>query len=174
MAQTAAPSTSSDLAHHVTPAGRTAVQHPPVTPGKVAMWLFLATEIMFFTGLIGSYIVLRAGSPPKAYSNLYAPATDLTGLMNTEGVFIEEVGPDRPQVIAAIRNVTGLDEEHAKEAGPAARPCEPAHPRHGPRTPRPARRMTRRPRSTSSLNRRARMSRSRSCTGTTGPSPTTT
>ena len=27
------------------------------------MWLFLATEIMFFTGLIGSYIVLRAGSP---------------------------------------------------------------------------------------------------------------
>ena len=35
------------------------------------MWLFLATEIMFFTGLIGSYIVLRAGSPPTAYSNLY-------------------------------------------------------------------------------------------------------
>jgi heme/copper-type cytochrome/quinol oxidase subunit 3 len=26
------------------------------------MWLFLATEIMFFTGLIGSYIVLRFGS----------------------------------------------------------------------------------------------------------------
>ena len=27
------------------------------------MWLFLATEVMFFTGLIGSYIVLRSGSP---------------------------------------------------------------------------------------------------------------
>ncbi|MBI3724974.1 heme-copper oxidase subunit III [bacterium] len=26
------------------------------------MWLFLATEIMFFTGLIGSYVVLRIGS----------------------------------------------------------------------------------------------------------------
>ncbi len=51
----------------------TAVQHPPVTPGKVAMWLFLATEVMFFTGLIGSYIVLRAGSPPTSYSNLYSP-----------------------------------------------------------------------------------------------------
>ena len=25
------------------------------------MWLFLATEVMFFTGLIGSYIVLRSG-----------------------------------------------------------------------------------------------------------------
>ena len=51
------------LADHVTPAATTSVQHPPVTPGKVAMWLFLSTEIMFFTGLIGSYIVLRAGSP---------------------------------------------------------------------------------------------------------------
>jgi len=30
--------------------------------GKFAMWLFLASEVMFFTGLIGSYIVLRAGS----------------------------------------------------------------------------------------------------------------
>ena len=37
------------------------------------MWLFLATEIMFFTGLIGSYIVLRAGSPATAYTNLYPP-----------------------------------------------------------------------------------------------------
>ncbi len=53
--------------------------HPtaPVTPGKVAMWLFLATEIMFFTALIGTYIVLRAGSPAHAFSNLAAPGTPL-------------------------------------------------------------------------------------------------
>lgn len=31
----------------------------PVSNGKLAMWLFLVTEIMFFTGLIGTYIVLR-------------------------------------------------------------------------------------------------------------------
>ncbi len=49
------------------------VQGPPVSPGKVAMWLFLATEVMFFTGLIGTYIVLRAGSPSTAYSNKYPP-----------------------------------------------------------------------------------------------------
>jgi heme/copper-type cytochrome/quinol oxidase subunit 3 len=49
------------------------IQGPPVSPGKVAMWLFLATEVMFFTGLIGTYIVLRAGSPATAYSNKYAP-----------------------------------------------------------------------------------------------------
>jgi cytochrome c oxidase subunit III len=36
---------------------------PPVDRGKFATWLFLATEVMFFTGLIGTYIVLRLGSP---------------------------------------------------------------------------------------------------------------
>ena len=58
----------------------------PVTPGKVAMWLFLATEVMFFTGLIGSYIVLRAGSPPTAYSDKYSPNTPLSAISNPEEV----------------------------------------------------------------------------------------
>src|SRR5947209_10014949 len=35
----------------------------PVSNAKLAMWIFLATEIMFFTGLIGVYIVLRNGTP---------------------------------------------------------------------------------------------------------------
>jgi heme/copper-type cytochrome/quinol oxidase subunit 3 len=60
---------------------RPTVQAPPLTPGKVAIWLFLATEIMFFTGLIGTYIVLRAGSPPTAYSNLYPPNTNLSRIL---------------------------------------------------------------------------------------------
>ena len=38
-------------------------QGDPVAPGKLAIWLFLATEIMFFIGLLGTYIVLRSGSP---------------------------------------------------------------------------------------------------------------
>lgn len=36
---------------------------PPVDRGKFAIWLFLGTEIMFFTGLIGTYLVLRTGTP---------------------------------------------------------------------------------------------------------------
>ncbi|MEM7516097.1 MAG: cytochrome c oxidase subunit 3 [Planctomycetota bacterium] len=36
---------------------------PPVDRGKFAIWLFLATEVMFFTGLIGTYIVIRMGTP---------------------------------------------------------------------------------------------------------------
>jgi cytochrome c oxidase subunit 3 len=35
----------------------------PIPNGKLGMWLFLGTEIMFFTALIGTYIVLRLGSP---------------------------------------------------------------------------------------------------------------
>jgi cytochrome c oxidase subunit III len=35
----------------------------PIPNSKLGMWLFLGTEIMFFTAFIGSYIVLRIGSP---------------------------------------------------------------------------------------------------------------
>src|SRR5258708_35536567 len=35
----------------------------PIPNGKLFMWLFLSTEIMFFAGLIGVYIVLRFGAP---------------------------------------------------------------------------------------------------------------
>lgn len=33
-----------------------------ISNGKIAMWLFLGSEVMFFTGLIGAYIVLRFGA----------------------------------------------------------------------------------------------------------------
>ena len=34
----------------------------PTPPGKVAIWLFLASEVMFFIAILGSYIILRSGS----------------------------------------------------------------------------------------------------------------
>lgn len=39
--------------------------HPglPLPNGKVCMWLFLSTEIMFFAGLLGAYIVMRFSAP---------------------------------------------------------------------------------------------------------------
>ena len=47
--------------HH----GHAQLQYQPALPlpnGKVCVWLFLSTEIMFFAGLIGTYIVLRFGA----------------------------------------------------------------------------------------------------------------
>jgi len=34
----------------------------PLSKGKLIMWLFLSTEIMFFAALLGSYVVLRFGA----------------------------------------------------------------------------------------------------------------
>ena len=83
----------------------------PATPGKVAMWLFLATEIMFFTGLIGSYIVCRAGSPATAYSNLFAPTTPLERLRESRGVLIESAGAEPSRVAEAVAAATGKGPE---------------------------------------------------------------
>lgn len=45
---------------HAAPALRMGI---PITNAKLGMWLFLGTEIMFFTAFIGTYIVMRIGSP---------------------------------------------------------------------------------------------------------------
>src|SRR5262249_41159730 len=38
----------------------------PLPHGKLAMWFFLVTEIMFFTALIGTYLILRNGTPARS------------------------------------------------------------------------------------------------------------
>src|SRR4051794_39924874 len=101
MADVVASPTSSHPAAHGGAHSRD--HHSPVTPGKVAMWLFLATEVMFFTGLIGSYIVLRAGSPSTSYTSLYSPTTSLAGLQDTYGVYFKFHGTNAPQVEEAIK-----------------------------------------------------------------------
>jgi len=116
MAHVADPPNSSERSGHQAQDGRAAVHHAPVTMGKVAMWLFLATEIMFFTGLIGSYIVLRAGSPPDAFSNLFPPATDLSLVdPDVKGLILKTVGPNREQVIDLLEKETKLDRRQTHE-----------------------------------------------------------
>jgi cytochrome c oxidase subunit III len=88
---------------HASPTTHAHTDHQaPVSPGKVAMWLFLATEVMFFTGLIGSYIVLRTGSPETSYSNVYQPHTDLSRLLNTKGIVLTEAGQNHHKVAEII------------------------------------------------------------------------
>jgi cytochrome c oxidase subunit 3 len=62
----------------------------PISNAKLAMWLFLATEIMFFSALIGAYIVLRFGTakwPGTAESMWPTPHTmhleEVWGAINT-------------------------------------------------------------------------------------------
>ena len=51
----------------------------PTPPGKVAIWLFLASEIMFFIAILGTYIVLRAGSPHLFSEHAAALSKKLAG-----------------------------------------------------------------------------------------------
>src|SRR5262249_26377158 len=39
----------------------------PLANGKMAVWFFLITEIMFFTALIGVYVLLRNGQPTASH-----------------------------------------------------------------------------------------------------------
>lgn len=44
----------------------------PVNNGKLAMWLFLSTEVMFFAALLGSYLVLRWSTPGGEWPDQHA------------------------------------------------------------------------------------------------------
>ena len=63
------------------------LQYQPSLPlgnGKLCLWLFLSTEIMFFAGLIGTYIVLRFGAPPGTWPKPHdVHLVEIIGALNT-------------------------------------------------------------------------------------------
>jgi cytochrome c oxidase subunit 3 len=58
----------------------------PLPNGKLAMWMFLVTEIMFFTALIGVYMILRNSTPG------YQPGDHLAWPRPHEVHLVEEYG----------------------------------------------------------------------------------
>jgi cytochrome c oxidase subunit 3 len=52
----------------------------PTPPGKVAIWLFLASEVMFFIGLLATYIIFRSGSPKIFAEHAAALSKTLAGI----------------------------------------------------------------------------------------------
>jgi heme/copper-type cytochrome/quinol oxidase subunit 3 len=125
MAHATASPTKKPAHTEVSGATRSHGHHAPATPGKVAMWLFLATEVMFFTGLIGSYIVLRSGSPHTAYSSLYPPNTNPKEVENTYGVLLRSSGTNPEQAVEVISGANpALKAEEAREIVEHAKPHE--------------------------------------------------
>jgi len=80
--------------------------HPgvPISNGKLIVWLFLSTEIMFFAGLIGTYIVLRFGAPtwPKPHE---VHLSEPIGALNT---FV--------LICSSVTVVLGLESARANKA----------------------------------------------------------
>jgi heme/copper-type cytochrome/quinol oxidase subunit 3 len=66
------------VSHHAPALPPGAAPYAGISRPKFAMWLFLASEVMFFTGLIGAYIVLRAATEwPDPATVLDIPLTAL-------------------------------------------------------------------------------------------------
>jgi cytochrome c oxidase subunit 3 len=52
----------------------------PTRPGKVGIWLFLASEIMFFIGILGTYIILRSSAPQLFAEHAHTLSKTLAGI----------------------------------------------------------------------------------------------
>jgi cytochrome c oxidase subunit 3 len=52
----------------------------PTPPGKIAIWLFLASEVMFFIGLLGTYIILRSAQPKLFADHAHVLSQTLAGV----------------------------------------------------------------------------------------------
>jgi heme/copper-type cytochrome/quinol oxidase subunit 3 len=71
-----------------------------LTPIKFGLWLFLASEIMFFTGLLGSFIVLRIAQPEifhEQASELSWPLAGFNTLVLIGSSFTMALGVARAQ-----------------------------------------------------------------------------
>ncbi|QGJ69657.1 Cytochrome c oxidase subunit III [Planctomycetales bacterium 10988] len=80
----------------------------PIPRGKVCLWLFLSTEIMFFAALIGSYIVLRFGAPvwPRQHD---VHLSEPLGALNTFVLICSSV-----TIVFALESIRGSYPRRAK------------------------------------------------------------
>ena len=79
----------------------------PVYNVKLGMWVFLLSEVMFFTSLIGSYIILRMAHPeayPEPGSVLNIPLT----AFNTFVLICSSVTMVKAFAAAEVRDAAGI------------------------------------------------------------------
>lgn len=68
----------------------------PLPNGKLAIWIFLVTEIMFFTAMIGAYVLIRNGTTPVRRTEMDEKTKEVT--------VIEEAWPtpDKVHLVEAL------------------------------------------------------------------------
>ena len=75
--------------------------------GKLGMWVFLASEVMFFTGLIGAYIVLRMSQPywegPDGHLSVGIGTINTLILICSSTTIVLALAADAQQQIRALR-----------------------------------------------------------------------
>ncbi|MBI3321310.1 MAG: heme-copper oxidase subunit III [Candidatus Omnitrophica bacterium] len=75
--------------------------------GKLGMWVFLASEVMFFTGLIGAYLVLRLGHPhwpgPEGHLSVPLGTTNTLLLIGSSVTIVLALSASQRGAIARAR-----------------------------------------------------------------------
>ena len=82
-----------------------------IPSGKLGMWLFLASEVMFFTGLIGAYIVLRSapGWPgPEGHLSVPIGTANTLILIGSSVTIVLALAASLRERIGAVRGWLGL------------------------------------------------------------------
>ncbi len=84
-----------------------------IPTAKLGMWVFLASEVMFFAGLLGAYIVLRAGThwphpadelnvPAAAVNTFILLSSSMTMALSVAAVHRRDTGRLRMFLLATI------------------------------------------------------------------------
>ena len=79
----------------------------PTPPGKVGIWLFLASEVMFFLAILGSYVVLRSAYHEQFAKDALALSKLLAGI-NTVVLILSSLTMALSVEAAQKQNVTRL------------------------------------------------------------------
>jgi heme/copper-type cytochrome/quinol oxidase subunit 3 len=77
-----------------------------IPSGKLGMWLFLASEVMFFTGLIGAYVVLRSapGWPgPEGYLSVPIGTVNTLLLIGSSVTIVLSLAASQRQAMGLTR-----------------------------------------------------------------------
>ena len=78
-----------------------------IPSGKLGMWIFLASEVMFFTGLLAAYIILRAGVEhwphPGEELNITAAALNTFILLTSSMTMALAVGATHQKDLGKLR-----------------------------------------------------------------------
>ena len=79
--------------------------------GKLGMWLFLASEVMFFTGLIGAFIVLRMSHPAwpgsEGHLNVWIGTVNTLVLICSSTTIVMALAASNGGAMGAVRGWLG-------------------------------------------------------------------
>ncbi len=80
--------------------------------GKLGMWIFLASEVMFFTGLLATYVVLRLSNPhwpgPEGHLNVAMGTMNTLFLIGSSVTIVLALAASEREQVGAVQGWLAL------------------------------------------------------------------